>query len=368
MDQNFMVARAPLMKNGDPIPDEGIALQDPYIQENSAIIKPSGDLTVSITTISASLFSKYREFYRADAFGNDHFALLSSSGMGAESSKPGNVKVHHIDTYEKIQANIELAKNAVPDIDTIEAENVIVVEDYQANGKKERLYITFHAFCQNLDRTPLEKLMSAISQVGESTGSKYLGLVPFSLISNIANVANGVNNLFHKITDITHEVKTAKFGFYPATEGKSPDSGDAPLQTGSYIFFFELTDIMGLRLHRDGIVRSQTGKAINPYVVVNIKPEVILAPDQLSTSAAIAVLDSFQSGPSEFSSKQDNAPAQYFDALKALGKSYRLVEQTQRYFILKQKGNSRTPEENAKFDTITKTLKAEFPDWDSVIV
>jgi hypothetical protein len=354
----FMVARAPFVLGRDQIPPEGIVLQSPYIQDNQAIIKEAQDVTVSITTIAGSLFSKYRDFYRADDFGNDHFAVLSSSGLGNANNKLANVKVHHIKSYAKLKSDIEGVPPAEPDIGTIYAENVMIIEDYRSNGKQERLYLAFHAFCQDLENTPLEKLVKAISSVGGFTG----GLAPFSLISN---VASGVNNLFRKIQEIEHEVKTVEFGLYPAMAEKSPAPGDAPLQTGTYIFFFELTDIIGLRLYSDGVVKSDTGKVINPYVVVNIKPEVILAPDELSTSAAIAVLEGFQSGP-EFSAKGSEAP--YFAALKELGKSYRLAEQTRRYFVLKQKGNGRTPEENTKFATIVAALKQDFPDWDAETV
>jgi hypothetical protein len=355
MDKKFAVARAPFMPGSNQIPKEGVALQNPYNQDDSSIIREADDFTVSVTTISASLFFEYQDFYKANVpqYRNDYFVLTSNSGLGASRSTE---KVHEIKLHTEMKDDIEYLEN----------ENIIVVEDYSANKHKEMLSIEFHAFCQGLGDTSGTEFQTAILKVSTFVGTKLLGLVPFVETAKI--VAEGVNNLFSKRSNHEDEVKTARLNLYPATEKEAPAFGDAPLQTGAYVIFFESMDITGLRLDNQGVVLSESGAKINPYVVVNIKNGVILLPDQQNTSAALEVLERFNAGPGEFAAKGEKPPEQYFAALNELGKSYRLVKQSQRYFELKQKGNSRTPEENAKFDTITKTLKAEFPDWDSAIV
>jgi hypothetical protein len=355
MDKKFAVARAPFMPGSNQVPDEGIALQNPYNQDDSAIIREADDFTVSVTTISASLFSEYQDFYKANVpqYRNDYFVLTSNAGLGTSRSAE---KVHEIKLHTEMKSDIENLKD----------ENVIVVEDYNANQHKEMLSIDFHAFCQGLGNTSGTDLQTAIIQVGTFVGTKLLGLVPFVEATKI--VAEGVNNLFSKCSNHGDEVKTARFNLYPATEKEAPAFGDAPLQTGAYVIFFESMDITGLRLDSRGVVLSASGAKINPYVVVNIKNGVILLPDQQNTSAALEVLERFNAGPGEFAAKGEKPPEQYFAALNELGKSYRLVQQSQRYFELKQKGDTRTPEESTKFVEITKILKEHFPDWDAETV
>ena len=336
------------------IPDEGLQLIDPYLQDPGEIIRNADDFTVSITTISESLYKDYKNYYKAGEHKNEYFILLSSMGLG-EQSKP-TVKVHNIEPITSISGN---------KLD-IFAETVVVVDDYEIKDNTgERLYLAFHGFCQGLGKTPFERLIDSFKKVADVAGSAFVGLAPFTSLGKV--VAEGAENILKKLSDNPEEVKTVEFNLYPVfQEDQAPKPGEAPLQTGAYVLFFEDTDITNLSLHRAGVVTSATGSGIPPYVVINIKKEQMLAPGKLDTSAAIEVLDKFHAGPGEFAAR-GTAPEKYFDALAELGQSYRLAAKARRYFELKQKSDTRTDSEEAKFNEIGSLLKDKFPNWDNEV-
>lgn len=335
------------------IPNEGIPLQDPYLKNDDSIIKNADDFTISITTISERLYTSYQTYYRAGEYDNDYFVLLSSIGLG-EQSKP-TVKVHQIEPIANISGNT---------LD-IFAENVVVVDDYEVQDEQgERVYLAFHGLCQSLGKTPLQRLKDSFTKVLDVAGSVFVGLAPFTSVGTV--VAEGAGNILKKLSDNPDEVKTVEFNLYPVFQSdQAPHPGEAPLQTGAYVLFFEETDITGLSLSRAGVVISATGTEIPPYVVINIKKGKTLAPGMLDTSAAIEVLDKFHAGPGEFAARGSSAPEQYFEALAELGQSYRLAAKARRYFALKQKGEARTEAEDAKFNEIASLLRETFPNWDN---
>ena len=159
---------------------------------------------------------------------------------------------------------------------------------------------------------------------------------------------------------LSSELKQVTFNLYPASLDRSPASGDAPLQTGSYVLFFEETDIDNLRLEDDGTVSSSTNEEITPYIVVNIKRGVTLAPEQIEASLANEVLENF--AQSYGYPLPEKAPSgKYFEALKEVGHSIRLAKYSARYFELKAKEEPLTPAESKRLDKLRDDLKEALP-------
>lgn len=333
------VARAPI---------NGGQLVSPYIKDESAVINPAEDITVSITTVSQQLYTKYAEHYKAGEYDNDYFILLSTIGIGNQDEP--TLKVHeiqHIDTIDR-------------DITDLWADTVLAIEDFGKDDSTKRIYLSFHTFCQNLGGSSFDKLKNSFSKIIGLTGSIFPGLAPWTSIGRV--VVDGVNNILHKLINIKGETKSVTFSFYPFD---SDATGDAPLQTGSFVMFFEETEIDNLRLENNGIVYSTTGKDVNPYIVVNVKNKLVLSPEQLKTSAAVEILDKYNSGYGYPLPKEREPALKYLDALLEFGNSYKLAQYTDRYFQLKRKGAQRTDAENKRFNKLSQILKTEYKDWDS---
>ena len=184
-------------------------------------------------------------------------------------------------------------------------------------------------------------------------------LAPFASMGSIA--LRGISNIFEKLikANFRSERKSTGINLYPSTCGHLP-AGDAYLQTGSYIMFFEPTDITFLTLDPSGVVVSSNAQPINPYIVVNIVKEISLAPDQLDIDVAQEIFEKYEHDygyplPRE---KQNN---DYVDGLKQLGESYRWIKKVERYYELKKKGDKRSEQESAKFSQLEQEIKEKFP-------
>ncbi|UBF26685.1 hypothetical protein K9N68_01380 [Kovacikia minuta CCNUW1] len=330
------------------IPDSGADLIDPYKLDETAVIKAAEDFTVSINTVSRSLFDKYKKYYRAAEFGNDYFVLLSSVGLG-KVEKP-TLKLHLVKSIETIDS----------DLKDLWADNVEVVEDYASGGEKPRLFLSFHAFCQGLGGTRVDDLERSLNEILNLVGSMVPSLAPFTSIGKV--VISGINNIFNKQLNIKGEVKEVEFALFPADGKKASIPGEAPLQTGLYVLFFEDINFASLKLKSDGTINH----AESPYIVLTIKREVILAPDQLNTDVAAKVLDDFQINYGFPLPGDKGTNSRFFDALKEFGRSIRLGQQTARYFELKRKGNERTPEEKERFNQLHQFLSAVIPEFDAL--
>lgn len=342
------VARVPI-KDGDlqNIPDEGSLLSDAYVLDEIAVIKRAEDFTVSLNTVSRSLFDKYQDHYKAGQFGNDYFVLLSGVGLG--NPKAPTLKLHLLENIRKIDN----------DWTTVWAENIETVEDYSLAGGEERLFLSFHTLCQSLGNTEQQGgVFASLSEILASTGSILPALAPFTALGRVA--VDGINNVFNKHIKISGETKEIAFAWYPADSHKSAVPGEAPLQTGAYVFFFEKTDFTALKLKSDGTIENAT----NPYIVVNVKRGITLAPKQLDTAAGAKVMSHFQSDFGYPLSADKSTTIHSLDALNEFGRSYRLGQQMMRYFKLKKK-EGRTSEEENKFTQLLQTLNSAIPDFDS---
>lgn len=329
------------------IPATGADLIDPYKLDKAAVIKAAEDFTVSINTISQSLYAKYKEHYKADQFGNDHFILLSSVGLG-KVDKP-TMKLHLAKRIQTINS----------DIKDIWADNVEVVEDYASNGEKLKLFLAFHAFCQGLGGTRTDDLKTSLEEILGLAGSMIPVLAPFTSIGRV--VINGINNIFNKQLNIKTEVKDVEFALFPAEGLIASIPGEAPLQTGLYVLFFETTNFSSLKLKSDGTINGVD----TPYIVLTVKRGVTLAPDQVNTSVAATVLDDFQINYGFPLPSDRGGNTRFFDALKEFGQSIRRGQQITRYFELKNKGLGRTSQEEKRFIQLRDTLEEAIPGFDS---
>ncbi len=342
---NHNVARVPISGGGPLI--------SPHEQDDGAIIHPAEDFTVSITTISGQLYTKYKRHYLAGEHNNNYFVLLSKVGLG--NIEQPIAKVHFLEHIDRIDANIR----------DIWAENVETVEDYQAGGK-ERLYLSFLSFCQDLGNSPLEDIKNSLQEISRLTGSIFPALATYTTSANV--VVEGINNILKKIIEprLRGEIKQVTFNLYPASLDSDPANGDAPLQTGSYVLFFEDTDIDNLRLEKDGTVSSSTNEEISPYIVVNIKRDVTLAPEQIEASLANEVLENFAQSYG-YPLPKEAPRGKYFEALKEVGKSIRLAKDSARYFELKAK-KAPTSAESQRLKNLGDFLKKALPGFESEII
>jgi hypothetical protein len=337
-------------------PIKGGPLRSPYDDlDPNAVIYPAEDFTISINTVSQRLFSAYKDDYRAGKYGNDYFVLLSQVGLG-NVDKP-TLKLHILDSIDEIDH----------DLTSIWAENVAIVEDYRSDMRSHeapRLYLSFHSFCQGLGKTNLEAITESFRQLLDVAGGVFPTLIPYTAMGNVA--VEGMNNVLGKLINSRGECKEVEFNLYPVfDDNPAPNLGEAPLQTGAYVFFFEDTDLESLEMGRDGIVRSRTGVMVNPYIVVNIKKEIVLSPEQLDTKAAAEVVMSFQSNHGYPLPADRDRGLQFLGAMQELGSSYRSVKAIERYYSLKAKGGDRTPQEAEKLAKLQQELSDRIANFEA---
>lgn len=342
------VARVPI-EAGDlkQLPKEGAALIDAYELDENAVIKTAEKFTVAINTVSRSLFEKYRSHYRAGEFGNDYFALLSSVGLG--NPKSPTLKLHLLENIRKID----------DDWTTIWGETIETVEDYSTEEGEQRLFLAFHTLCQSIGNAPQQQgVFNSLSDILKEAGSIFPALTPLTAIGRVA--VDGLNNILNKQLNNSGETKEITFAWYPAAIHQGVIPGEAPLQTGAYVFFFEPTDFTTLKLKRDGTIDN----ASSPYIVVNVKRGITLAPKQLDTAAGAQVMSAFQADYGYPLTADKSSPIGSLSALSEFGRSYRLGQQMLRYFNLKRK-EKRTDEEESRLAQLTRTLNEAVPGFDA---
>ena len=332
--------------------DQTSSLRDPYIQEDDALISSAEDFTISINTISDQLYKQYRDFYKAGQYRNDYFAIVSQMGLGDVEQPTLNVHyINHINNIDKV-------------ITSTWAENVAIIEDFQKDPKKsERLYLAFSSFCQGLGNSPLEQVLGAFTQVANEVGGVFPNLVPYTSLGK--NALEGANYIINTILDAQYksQVKTVEFTLYPTEKNSPPNVGEAPLQTGAYALFFEDVELESLQMDRYGTITSIHNEPVSPYIVVNIKKGIDLAPGKIAKRLAIEVLENFNKSYSN-PLNANNTSAGYFDALEELGKTIRLSTATQRYFELKGKGNQLSKAETQRMTLLYTHLKENLINFD----
>lgn len=339
------IGRAPIFEPG--------ALLDPYIKDNNALIEPAEDFTISINYIPHQLYTKYKTHYKAGEFDNDYFAIMSQMGIG-DAEKPV-LKVHHLSPI----------KQMTEDLETIWAENVAIIEDFLHNFSKDReskrIYLSFSSFCQGLGQSKLEKVTSALQEVMGFVGAAFPSLVPYTRVGNDA--LEGVNNLVKTVLELRFEpqVKRTTFAFYPIAKDESVPIGEAPLQTGAYAFFFEEVELDNLVIDNKGLVSSKNGEEVSPYIVINIKKGIDLAPGQIEQNLATEILETYDR-LSGYPLTVKKGSSGYFQGLEELGKTVRISTSIQRYFELRSRENSLSPAEEERFNKLLAYLKETIGD------
>ncbi|WP_107671295.1 hypothetical protein [Cyanothece sp. BG0011] len=332
------------------------SLLDPYIKDNDALIEPAEDFTISINYIPYQLYSKYKSHYKAGEFDNNYFAIMSQMGIGDVETPV--LKAHYLSHIDQM----------TQDLETVWAENVAVVEDFLKNFSKnqesERIYLSFSSFCQGLGHSSLEEVTGALREVIGYVGAAFPSLVPYTTLGRVA--LEGVNNIVKTILEprFQPQVKTTTFAFYPTTKDEAVPIGEAPLQTGSYAFFFETVELDNLWMDNKGLVSSTNGEEVSPYIVINIKKGIDLAPGQIEQNLATEVLETYDR-LSGYPLTNKRGSITYFEGLKQLGKTIRTATAVERYFDLRSKGTSVSPAEAKRLEKLSaylkETLGEDFP-------
>lgn len=334
------IARVPIFEPGP--------LLDPYLKDNDALIEPAEDFTIAINYIPHQLYTNYKTHYKAGEFGNDYFAVMSQIGIG-DAEKPV-LKAHHLSHIDEM----------TQDLETIWAENVAVVEDFLRNFSKnqesERIYLSFSSFCQGLGESSLGDVTGALQQVMRYVGAAFPSLVPYTTLGKVA--LEGVNNIVRTVLEprFQPQVKPTTFSFYPTTRDESVPIGEAPLQTGAYAFFFEAVELDNLWMDNKGFVSSTRGEAVSPYITVNIKKGIDLAPGQIEQNLATEVLETYDR-LSNYPLTAKKTTSHYFKGLEELGKTIRIATAVERYFDLRRKGTSLSKAEAERLKKLSTYLK-----------
>lgn len=318
----------------------GGELKSPFELDAEAKILAAQDFTVRITTVSQSLFTKFKSFYRAGEFDNNHFILLSRTGLG-NPDKP-TLKLHLVEHIQAIDS----------DITELWAQNVETVEDYMADGKKDRLFLSFHTFCQNLGPEGANPLEAVAKTLAARTGTILPTLLQFIIPPSTGRATGGMNNILRKFLEIPGECKKVEFSLFPLD---SPAAGDAPLQTGAFILFFEpVEEDGGYTVDRSGIVDSTQGQPVPPYIVLNIERGITAAGNQIDSE----LLKVFEKHDSGFGFPLPEGQPSSLNLLKVMGElesPYQQWRQLERYLSLSAKP-SRTEAEEARLKALDELL------------
>lgn len=333
-------------------------LSSPYEASPADLILPGEDFTVRITTISKSILDDYGDvMQRGGRWHNDHFVLMSHFGIGSNQSEMPSTAINYVEACDQIGDNIL----------SFWGENIRWIEDYRDGGSSSnagRVYIGTSAFCQNLGPSPLQSIRNTFTEVAKLVGRFAPALAPYA--STASSVLGGVVNLADKLRRNPGEVKTSQLSLYPATQGSLPP-GDAYLQRGSYVFFFENVDTSDLFLTPSGEVVARQGFSgrIPPYVVINIVGDLVDAPatELLDRSVALDLLEKYDTrfGLPRHGGQEDMGSGTALqEGLQTIGKAYRLQAKLQRLTDLRDRP-SLLPSEAARIQRLVQELQSAFP-------
>ena len=296
-------------------------LISPYVSEANDLIQPGEDFTVLLTHISRSLLQNYRGVMKAGEHGNHHFVVISQFGIGSNGGQMPSKTINHIQPVDSIKA----------DIHSFWGEKIHWVEDYRdtgRDGQAGRVFIAVSAFCQNLGNDSAESSIRRVAaRVVGAVGRFVPGVSSAFAVAGPAMV--GLASIAKKMLEIQKEVKTSTITLYPGSRGELLP-GDAYLQRGSYVLFFEETEIDDYQLLPSGQVEPIAGRgAADPpaYVVVNIVNELIDASSSAMVDKSVA-LDILEAHYQRYglAGVMDQAPGGggLVDGLEKLGGAYRL--------------------------------------------
>ena len=299
--------------------DDTVQLSSPYIRHDSHLIKPGEDFTVRLTTISKSVLDRYRDRMCAGKYGNEYFCLLSQFGIGSNGGEKPSTSINYVAKQDSLSH----------DVLSLWGENIRFIRDYRdrgSDGNTGKIYVGTSAFCQGIGRSSLEDIREAYNQVTSIVGRFAPWLTPYTTVGGLA--VDGVSTILKKLRDNKSECIESALSLYPGSVDSPLPFGDAYLQRGSFIFFYEdlsSSEVSELYLSRTGqiVSRSSNSTRVPPYVVINIVEGVIDGPSEiLSRAAAVDILEKYQKQYSLDSNTAASSMNLLLEGLQKIGDSY----------------------------------------------
>jgi hypothetical protein len=332
-------------------------ISSPYILHEPDLILPGQDFTVQITTISKSILDVYSERMKKGQYGNDYFVLMSHFGIGSNQGRMPSDTINLVEPIDKITGNIL----------SFWGENIRWIQDYRdtgSDGNAGRIYIGTSAFCQGIGGSTLDSIRKTFFEVTKNVGRFSPALAPYAFLANHA--IDGIARITNKASRNPNEIVSSQLTLYPQSMGSLP-AGNAYLQRGSYVLFFEDTEIEHLYLTTSGeVVGSQDFSGpIPPYVVVNIVDGLIDAPDKtiLDKAVALDILEKYDSRFGIHASQEgmnSGANNDLNEGLVKIGKAYQQYAKLRRFSELNEKA-SRLPSEEARLKLLKQELEVQLP-------
>ena len=337
--------------------DETVQLSSPYIRHDSHLIKPGEDFTVRLTTISRSVLDQYRDLMYAGRYGNHFFCLLSQFGIGSNGGEKPSTSINYVARQDSLSH----------DILSLWGENIRFIKDYRdqgSDGSAGRVFIGTSAFCQGIGSSSLDNIREAYNQVTSVVGRFAPWLAPYTTVGSLA--VDGVSTILKKLRDNKSECVESNLSLYPGSIDRPLPFGDAYLQRGTYIFFYEdlsTSEVSELFLARTGqiVARSNSSTRIPPYVVINIVEGIIDAPSEIiSRAAAVDILEKYQKQYSLDPNNGTSSMNVLLEGLQKIGDSYYYISQINRFRELTSKGDHRSERETARMNEIKAEIEARF--------
>jgi len=339
--------------------DQAVQLQSPYIANDAHLIRPSQDFTIRYTTISHSILEDFGDLMKRGRFGNDYFCVLSNFGIGSGAENKSSIAVNHVVREDEVRS----------DILDLWGINIKYIKDYRdlgTAGNAGRVYIGTSCFCQTLGKSDIQNLREAHGQVSAIIGRFAPWLTPYTRVGSLA--FDGVLSILQKIINHKSECVESNLSLFPGSLAVPLPRGDAYLQLGSYVFFFDdllpINEVQDFYLTREGLVvrRANNPGKIPPYVVINIIDGIQDAPEEvLSKALAVDILEKYQARYGLDPKNNSSSMPLLLEGLQKIGDSYYYINRIDRYRELLAKGNKRSEKETARMNDIKKEIEEKFP-------
>lgn len=293
----------------------------------------------------------------AGKYGNEYFCLLSQFGIGSNGGEKPSTSINYVAKQDTLSH----------DVLSLWGENIRFIKDYRdrgSDGNTGRIYVGTSAFCQGIGRSSLENIREAYNQVSSIVGRFAPWLTPYTTVGGLA--VDGVSTILKKLRDNKSECIESTLSLYPGSVDSPLPFGDAYLQRGSFIFFYEdLSDseVSDLFLSRSGQIVKRSGNAIivPPYVVINIVDGIVDAPSEiLSRAAAVDILEKYQKQYSLDPASTASSMNLLLEGLQKIGDSYYYISRINRYRELVAKGDRRSEKETARMNEIKTEIEERF--------
>jgi hypothetical protein len=292
-------------------------------------------------------------------FGNHFFSVMSHFGIGSGGENKASNSINHVVKESQVRS----------DILSFWGENIRFIKDYRdlgTNGNAGKVYIGTSCFCQGLGKSSLDSIHDAHQQISSTIGRFAPWLTPYTTVGSAA--IDGVIMILKKLIDNRSECLESNLSLFPGSLAAPLPRGDAYLQRGSYIFFFDdlvpLNDVTNFFLTQEGTVvkRANDPDPIPPYVVINIVDGIQDAPSEVfSKAVAVDILEKYQARYGLNPSNAGSSMPLLLEGLQKIGDSYYYMTRIDRYKELVAKGNRRSEQETARMNDIKAEIEGRFP-------